>query len=220
MSAARAVVFDLGKVLLDFDYGRAMAKIAPLTRWCPDRLKEYVLETDLLLRYETGLLSSEAFHAELCTAGNMKCPMQQFAELFGDIFTPIEDMIGLQANLRAAGISTYIFSNTNELAIRYIQRTYPFFAGFTDYVLSFEQQSMKPDSRIYEVVEHVTGRKGSQLIYVDDRPENVNAGAARGWNFILHHDPHESIRLVRSYLGLAPVKTHSHSLDQAANCVP
>ena len=40
-----------------------------------------------------------------------------------------------------------------------------------------------------EAVERMTGRKGGELIYLDDRPENIAAGAARGWQAVLHHDP-------------------------------
>ena len=57
---------------------------------------------------------------------------------------------------------------------------------------------MKPDPRIYEVVEELTGHKGSALLYIDDRPENIAHGNDRGWQTILHVDPTETIRHVNA----------------------
>ena len=51
---------------------------------------------------------------------------------------------------------------------------------------------MKPDAKIYEALEKLTGRRGKEIVYLDDRPENVAAGAARGWRAILHESPEKS----------------------------
>ncbi|MEW6160470.1 MAG: HAD-IA family hydrolase, partial [Verrucomicrobiota bacterium] len=112
-----------------------------------------------------------------------------FSEMFGDIFTPVNRMIELNAALRSRGVPTYIFSNTNPLAVGHIRRRYPFFRDFHGHVLSCDHGAMKPDARLYEVVENVTGRKGAELLYIDDRAENVEAGRARGWRSILHRNP-------------------------------
>src|SRR5688500_6775548 len=101
-------------------------------------------------------------------------------------------MVGLQLALRKQGVPTYLFSNTNAVAVRYIRSRYPFFSEFDGYILSYEHRAMKPDHRLYEVVERVSGRSGPQLLYFDDRPENIEAGAARGWNAILHETPEQT----------------------------
>ena len=51
---------------------------------------------------------------------------------------------------------------------------------------------MKPDPKIYEALEKLTGRRGAEILYIDDRPENVAGGAARGWQTILHETPEET----------------------------
>lgn len=48
---------------------------------------------------------------------------------------------------------------------------------------------MKPGGKIYEAIETITGKTGADLLYLDDRVENIEAGTARGWQTILHHDP-------------------------------
>lgn len=60
---------------------------------------------------------------------------------------------------------------------------------------------MKPDSKIYEALEKMSGKRGAKILYLDDRPENVDAGAARGWQVILQTDPARS-RAAIDQLGL------------------
>jgi len=52
--------------------------------------------------------------------------------------------------------------------------------------LSYEVGAMKPQPEIYAAMEKLCGRSGGDLIYLDDRAENIAAGAARGWRTILH----------------------------------
>jgi HAD superfamily hydrolase (TIGR01509 family) len=60
---------------------------------------------------------------------------------------------------------------------------------------------MKPDARIYEVVERQTGQRGAAILYLDDRAENVAGGAARGWQALLHERPERTLTALRN-LGL------------------
>ena len=60
---------------------------------------------------------------------------------------------------------------------------------------------MKPDAKLYEVVEAKTGARGAEILYLDDRPENIEAGQARGWQVILQESP-EQTRMAIKRLGL------------------
>jgi FMN phosphatase YigB (HAD superfamily) len=188
----KAVVFDLGKVLVDFDYTIAVRKIAARGRMSVADLGHYITHSPLLLRYETGLLTSEQFFSEVCAVTGFGGDLEEFGNLFSDIFTPIEPMIQLHAALRERGLPTYILSNTNELAVGHIRRSFPFFSGFDGYIFSYEHHAMKPDPGLYEVVERQSGRRGQEVLYLDDCPGNVAAGAARGWQVILQESPEAS----------------------------
>lgn len=189
MQPANTIVFDLGKVLVDFDYGIAGRKLAARSSMAAHDLGQFLVHVPLIVRYETGLISSEEFYQQVKAASGYLGELEEFAALFADIFTPIDDMIRLHSELRSMGFPTYIFSNTNELAVRFIRRNFPFFHNFDGYILSYEHQSMKPDAKLYEVVEATTRKRGAEILYVDDRPENVEAGAARGWQTIMQESP-------------------------------
>src|SRR5258708_22953605 len=101
-------------------------------------------------------------------------------------------MVQPHGALRQRGLPTFIFSNTNDLAIRHIRQNFPFFANFDGYVLSYEHGAMKPDAKLYEVVEELAGRRGAEILYLDDRSENIATGAARVWQVILQESPEQA----------------------------
>jgi HAD superfamily hydrolase (TIGR01509 family) len=197
-SKPQVVVFDLGKVLLDFDYGIAAEKIAAKGKWPRDEVHRFIAQSPLLFRYETGLMTQNEFYDEVCKSTGYCGDLEEFAGHFSDIFSAIEPMVALQAELRKRGTPTYIFSNTNDLAVGHIRKNFPFFANFDGYVLSYEHGAMKPADQIYEVVEKMSGKRGSQILYLDDRPENVEAGARRGWQVILQESPEKTLPLIKA----------------------
>jgi glucose-1-phosphatase len=180
------VVFDLGKVLVDFDYSIAAKKVAARSTKHVENLHDFLGGSLLLARLESGWITDEQFFTEIQEITGFDGSMEEFAGYFADIFKPIHEMVELHAGLRKKNIPTYIFSNTNDLAIRHIRDNFPFFRQFDGYILSYKVGAMKPKAKIYEALETLSGRRGADIFYIDDRLENVEAGAARGWQVVLH----------------------------------
>lgn len=185
----KAVVFDLGKVLVDFDYGIAARALAARSRVPVEQMRHVIDQSPLLVTYEMGHLATKLFYNQVCEATGFCADIDEFSRLFGDIFSPIEEMIALHAKLRERGVPTYIFSNTNELAVTHIRKTFPFFSNFDGYIYSFEEGALKPSAAIYEAVERRAGHSGNAILYIDDRLENIETGRQRGWQVIHHSDP-------------------------------
>ena len=190
-------MFDIGKVLLDFDYRRAAMKLAAGTKLGGDEVKRVLDHSPLLFSYETGHINSEQFYREVCAATGFTGDFRQFAGCFCDIFTPIDEMIDLHRRLRQRGMPTYICSNTNPLAVDHMRQCFPFLKDFDGYVFSYEHGAMKPDPKIYEVVEAMTGGGGTALLYIDDRLENIKAGQARQWQVIHHQRPEYTVDSIK-----------------------
>jgi HAD superfamily hydrolase (TIGR01509 family) len=195
-----AIVFDLGKVLVDFDYSIAARKIAARsTKQIPD-LQHFLGSSPVLARFESGLLGRQQFFAEMQQITGFADDETEFVGHFADIFVPIPAMIALHEELRQTGFQTYIFSNTNDIAIEHVRQNFPFFKNFDGYIFSHEVKSMKPDEKIYEAMEKVSGRRGDQILYIDDRIENVEAGSIRGWLAILHETPEKTRAALQKFL--------------------
>jgi 2-haloacid dehalogenase len=196
------VVFDLGKVLVDFDYSIAAKKIAARSSKHVGDLDKFLGSSEILVRLETGLIKRHQFFSEIQNATGFSGSADEFMDHFADIFFQMPPMIELHAGLRKKKIPTYIFSNTNDIAVGHIRRKFPFFTGFDGYILSYEVGAMKPHAKIYEELEKMTGRRGADIFYIDDRLENVEAGAARGWQIVLHESPEKTRAALQKFLSM------------------
>jgi FMN phosphatase YigB (HAD superfamily) len=197
----KAVVFDLGNVLLDFDYAKTVQRIKDKCKMSEADLKKVFSASPLFDRFEHGHMTPEEYFAEIqrltCYGGSF----DEFAEFFGDIFTEAPAIVAWNERLRTNKVPRYVLSNTNDLSIRFIRKKFPFFNQFDGYVLSHEHRVMKPATRIYEVLEELAGLRGPDLFYIDDRAENVHAAAARGWQIVHHVNPAHTLEIARG-LGL------------------
>jgi len=186
------VVFDLGKVLVDFDYSIAARRIAARSTQPPENLDAFLSSSSALIQLETGLITRQQFFNQVQNATGFVGDIKEFGGMFADIFTEISPMVELHSELRRRGFKTYIFSNTNDLAIEHIRRNFPFFKNFDGYILSYEIKAMKPDAPIYQALEKMAGKRGDEITYIDDRAENITGGTARGWRTILHETPEQT----------------------------
>ncbi len=193
MIRPRAILFDLGKVLVDFDWHLAARKISAQARATPEEIFNFIATSDVMVRFEKGLITNEQFFNEVRPAIGYRGALQDFRQAFSDIFTEIPEMVRLHARIRAAKIPAWIFSNTNDWAVTHIRERFPFFAKFDGYFLSYQLGTMKPHPGIYEAAERITGYRGGEILYIDDCAENAAAGAARGWRTIRHVSPDQTV---------------------------
>ena len=201
VSRPKVVVFDLGKVLVDFDYSIAVRRFADRSEAGLERVQDLV-NSPIQFDYESGLITTDEFFAAVRDGAGFRGDCAEFVEIFADIFSPMERMIPFFDRVKAAGIPTCVFSNTNEIAIGHIRDRFPFYNRFDGYVLSYEEKGMKPDEPIYRVVEQRTGESGDAILYIDDRPENIETGKRFGWQTILQSDEAQSVATAEKLLGL------------------
>ena len=188
-------------MLVDFDFSIAARRIAARSQKSAAEVQGQIEQSRFIVDYESGRLTRAEFYERVREATGFDGNLCEFGTLFANIFTAMPEMIELHAGLRRRGIPTWIFSNTNDLAIEHVRRNFPFFANFDGYIFSYEVGAMKPQAKIYEALEKSTGRDGADILYLDDRPENVAGGMARGWQSVVHETPEKSRVAVEKYFG-------------------
>lgn len=192
-----AVVFDLGNVLVDVMHERAATALEACCDGGTRRLHETITSSPLLHRLESGTLDAAQFFIELSEHARLAVGLEELCAAFCDIFVPVPEMIDAHAALRSAGLRTYIFSNTSALHFDHLARQHDFLSRFDGHFLSYKLGSMKPHALIYDAVERGTQLQGRQLLYLDDRLENVEVGAQRGWQVIHHVSAAQTIARLR-----------------------
>lgn len=181
----KAVVFDLGGVLVEVDSEKALRELRRHRR-AGSLTPSLAGLHSIVCAFESGELATQAFYEAVCGHEKLSVDLAQFCEVYCNIFSPAEEMIAVHAAVLRARLPTYIFSNTSELHFSYIRDRYPFTARFDCCFLSYQLGCMKPDPRAYAAVEEAIGCRGTAIAYIDDRAENVAAAVDRGW-LAIHH---------------------------------
>ena len=172
-------LFDIGKVLLDFDFETSLARLLPEDVEHPRQRLERLLERKDEL--ESGRIEADAFVAWALDVMGSEASHEEFREAWCRIFTPIEPMWQRVRELKAAGHKLVLFSNTNAIHLPWIYETFPEFELFDGAVISFEVGHIKPQPEIYAHAIEEHGMRPEQTLYIDDLSENVEAGRAAGF---------------------------------------
>jgi len=177
-----AILFDLGKVLVDFNFETGVQALHGACSISHDGLEEVLWDETWIRRYELGEISTGEFHSYLCETAALKMDLAGFREVWSSVFLP-----GLLVSERliAALKRKYpllLVSNTNEAHFEFIRDRYPVVDYFDQHVLSYEVGSLKPDRKIFEQAIRVSGFRPDALFFTDDREENILAARDLGIN--------------------------------------
>lgn len=190
---APMVCFDLGNVLVEL--GPGFSSQVPTD--CKPRL------TPLLESYSLGQLSTRVFFERI--QGFMMAPLSP--EALQNIFIHTR-LLGLRDGSEALvddlltnGFELAVLSNINEAHWRHLKQ-FTIFRGFQHFFLSFQLGVKKPHTEFYELVEFETMRSGSDIIFFDDREENVSSARRCGWNAIQVSPENASAGMRRSLVDL------------------
>ncbi|MDX1679520.1 MAG: HAD family phosphatase [Akkermansiaceae bacterium] len=180
-------LFDIGRVLLDFDFEASLASLLPEGVGNPRERLERLLERKDEL--ESGRIDADDYVSWALGVMGSEASPEEFRKAWCNIFTPNEPMWQQVRELEAAGHKLVLFSNINAIHVPWIYEAFPQFELFHGAVMSFEVGHIKPQPEIYAHALENHGLKADQTLYIDDLPENVEAGRAAGlrsWQYDLH----------------------------------
>lgn len=194
----KAAVFDIGNVLLKFNYFIAAERLKLI-----NGLKE-IPEPEPLIRakadLETGKISQQEFLVQAMDAFEHDSGEESFLAIWRDIFHPNEPMVEFARSL-SERLPLYLLSNISCIHKEHIFQEYGFFSLFGRGAYSYELGCLKPDPLIYEKALSIFKLPANEVVLFDDMLENVEAAKAAGWN-ALHYDFREHEKFLYSVLDL------------------
>ena len=179
-----AIVFDLGNVLIPFDFGIAIEKLNRAETGLGDRFMEFYKSNYYFHRdFERGKISENDFIKKMLEATDHKIDADTFCRYYADIFSLNEDVISLLPVLKK-DYKLYLLSNTDSIHKKYGWEKYDFLEYFDKLILSFEVGSVKPEGIIYRAVEKVSRFPSEEHFYIDDMQEYVDGAGRIGWDAV------------------------------------
>lgn len=183
-TAISTIIFDIGNVILNFDYLRAAHRLADETGLSLDQVKEHFYFSTWERAYSRGEMSSEDFYAKIKKDLRLEMSFERFAAIWNDIFWLNEvtaDVIQrLKGNYKLACIS-----NTNDLHYRYWRESFKVLDLIEVFFPSHEVGLRKPSGEIFHLVIAKMKFDPKEALFIDDMPENVEAAKHAGFNAVL-----------------------------------
>lgn len=183
-------IFDLGNVIVDIDFNRALGVWSDLGRVPLALLQKEFHMGEAFEQHERGEISDESFAAALCDELGMALSFEQFTAGWQAIFVGVRpDALLVMQKLRAQGDRVVILSNTNRLHCEFWPTQYPEVQKAADAIyLSQEMGVRKPEPEIFLKVLQQEGFSADQAVFFDDNRANIDAATALGINGVLVTD--------------------------------
>jgi glucose-1-phosphatase len=179
--SADALLFDLGRVVIDIDFNRTLKCWAGHAGCAPADLVGRFARDEAYKRHETGELDDAAFFAALRSALGVQLSDAQFLEGWNAIFAG--EMPGMARLLARAAkrLPLYAFSNTNRPHVEHFSKAYAnLLVHFREIFLSSAIGLRKPDAAAYDHVVKAIGVPAERIVFFDDLAENVEGARTRG----------------------------------------
>jgi FMN phosphatase YigB (HAD superfamily) len=179
--SADALLFDLGRVVIDIDVNKTLALWAGHAGCEPAQLKARFSPDESFRRHEIGAISDAEFFAGLRASLGLELTDAQFLEGWNAIFAG--EVPGMSALLARAArrLPLYAFSNTNVPHVEHFSQAYAEVLGhFREIFLSSTIGLRKPDAAAYDHVVKAIGVPAQRIVFFDDLAENVAGAQARG----------------------------------------
>lgn len=194
----KTIIFDLGRVIVPFDFQRSYAKLSPLCGLPHEQIPERLRQGDLVQRFESGRIEKEAFVTEFSKVLGVNLAYADFCDIWSSIFLP-DTLISEEFVKALRGrYRVLLLSNTNAIHFEMVEANYPILQHFDYKVLSYKVGAMKPEPVIYQEAIRHAGCRPDEIFFTDDIPEYVEGAKREGIDAVQFQDAEQVQRELRA----------------------
>jgi len=180
MNQPELIIFDLGRVLVDFDFRLVIRRLAKYTQFSEKEIRRYFMQTPLWDAFERGEVEPKDFFLRLAKDLKLqKLTFKEFAPMWNSIFTEKHDSVSVLARLKGR-YRIALLSNVNIMHWEHIRETHDFIEWFDHPFTSWELGYRKPDPDIYLKTLQIAGVSPQRAVFIDDVEAHVLAARSLG----------------------------------------
>jgi glucose-1-phosphatase len=198
----RAIIFDIGRVLIRVNVARAMTGLADGLALSPEEVWSALEKDPRWKDWQEGRMSPQDWHLHVSRRLGSKLSFDQFVEVWNRALdpTPIHEEGFLEKLGKRYRLA--VLSNTDPLHVAHLEKTYRFFQFFPVRIYSCSVGASKPSPVIYKEALQACKVKAQEAVYVDDVPAYAQAAGQLGMHGIVFQSP-EQLRSDLRMLGAA-----------------
>jgi putative hydrolase of the HAD superfamily len=205
-SGIRTIIFDIGRVLVRVDVGRAKAGLAKGLSLSPDELWSAIERDPRWSDWQEGRMSPRDWYLNLSSRLGIALDFEQFAAVWNSTLDP-EPILPIPL---FESISKHyrlgLLSNTDPIHVAKLESTYEFFRFFPAAVRTYSCTvgASKPSPIIYQAALKACKTRAEEAVYIDDILAYVEAARRLGMSGIQFQSP-EQLRADLQALGVGPL---------------
>ncbi len=194
MNNFSVIVFDLGNVLIPFDYNIIINKLENIEEGLGVRFYKFYQNNYYVHKdFEKWSISTEKFIEIMLKWADNKIDAETFCKIYSEVFTVNTQVTDLLPLLKK-NYKLVLLSNTNYIHQKYGWQQYHFLKNFDKLILSHEVHAVKPEPEIYQAVMNFTNEAAEKHLFIDDVEEYVEGAKAMGWDAVQYVSYEKLIR--------------------------
>jgi glucose-1-phosphatase len=176
----RALIFDLGKVLIPFDWQRGYDAFASASPFPAEEVRRRIKDAGLFERFERGLVEPREVARRVSELLGLNVTFDEFQEHWSSIFFPEVIIPDEMLERLHARHRILMLSNTDAIHFNWVRARYPILRHFDGFVLSFQVGRRKPEPEIYQEAVLQAGCEPREIFFTDDREDNIEGALNAG----------------------------------------
>jgi glucose-1-phosphatase len=182
-SEIKAVIFDLGNVLVNYNVEKAAKRFAAASGLSTREIWRRFFLSRFEQAYTRGDISTLEFYGIACKTLGVPIPLATFRHYWNDIFWENPGMDKLLTRIKRH-YPLYLISNTNELHFSHIKKNFKLLRHFDRKFPSHEVGARKPDVKIYRRVLRKIGLRPEETVFIDDMKSFIRGARKVGMHTI------------------------------------
>jgi 2-haloacid dehalogenase len=185
MPPVDAVVFDVGRVLVEWDLRILIRKLVA-DEGEVDFIYRNVVTPEWHFRHDAGTPLAEMVPQRIAEFPQYEAVIRAYATRFNETIPgPVPGSLELLDALAARGVPLYAITNFGAEFWPAFRAEWPALDVFRDVVVSGVERIAKPDPAIYRLAAERFGHAPERMLFIDDNRDNIEAARALGWQ--AHH---------------------------------
>jgi HAD superfamily hydrolase (TIGR01509 family) len=182
----RAIIFDIGRVLVSLDIRKAQLGLAQGLSLTPDELWSAIEKDPRWPDWQEGRMSARDWHLNLCKRLGISLEFEQFTKVWNSALNPEPILPDSLFEQLSKSFRLGLLSNTDPIHVAHLESTYSFFRYFAKPVriYSCEVGASKPQPLIFREALRACKVKANEAVYIDDIAENADAARTLGFTGI------------------------------------
>jgi len=187
----RAIIFDIGRVLIRVDVSRAMQGLATGTTLSPAELWSAIEKDPHWRDWQEGRMTPRDWHLHLAKKLGVKLTFEQFTDAWNRALDPVPILEQAMLEKLATNYRLALLSNTDPIHVVHIEKSYTFVKHFPVRIYSCAVGASKPDPLIFREALRALKAKADEAMFIDDIEAYVQAAGGLGLTGIQFKSPEQ-----------------------------